>query len=264
MDILITHARCMDGLGAAWVAKKRFPNIEIYFSLHDQPPSPNFNGKNILITDFSYKRPVLLELKEKAKSLLVLDHHETAEKDLEGLDFCIFNKDKSGAGITWDYFFPDNYRPWIIKYIEDSDLWKWSLPYSKEVRAYLESYPKTIDSLDKIMDDGLDSAIVGGSTILRFKENIINEHIEGVPIEDFLGYEVPIINATVFQSEIGSILAINSPFSVSYYITKDGSYKYSLRSTPTGINVGELAAKNGGGGNPRTAGITSKTPLHQI
>jgi hypothetical protein len=42
-------------------------------------------GLDVAIVDFSYKRPVMVELASKAKSILVLDHHKTAQADLDGL-----------------------------------------------------------------------------------------------------------------------------------------------------------------------------------
>src|SRR4029077_17890731 len=76
----------------------------------------------------------------KAKSLVVLDHHQTAEAELVGLKpqngAIHFDMERSGIGMAWDHFMGSR-RPWIVNYIEDRDLWRKALPHSDMVNAYL-------------------------------------------------------------------------------------------------------------------------------
>lgn len=58
--LCIYHGTCMDGFTAAWVVRKALgEGVEFYAATHGDPP-PDVTGKNVIMVDFSYKRPVLL------------------------------------------------------------------------------------------------------------------------------------------------------------------------------------------------------------
>ncbi len=57
------------------------------------------------------------------------------------------------------------------------------------------------------------------------------------------------------SSEVCGSLAIENPFAMSYFDTADGFRVFSLRSTPTGLDVGEIARRYGGGGHKHAAGF---------
>ena len=95
-------------------------------------------GKNVIIVDFSYPRDVLIKMAEDADSIIVLDHHKTAEENLKGLDFCIFDMTRSGAVMAWEHFHGKGNTPLLFQYIQDRDLWQWKLPQSKEFSAGLQ------------------------------------------------------------------------------------------------------------------------------
>ena len=87
--LVLYHAGCADGFCAAWVYWRQNPTAEfIPVQYGEDPPPQAFQGRDVLIFDFSYRRHVLLAIKERAKSVLVLDHHKTAKAELESLDFC--------------------------------------------------------------------------------------------------------------------------------------------------------------------------------
>src|SRR3974390_1975841 len=70
MSVCIYHGNCADGFGAAWVVRKALGNIEFFPGKYQEPP-PDVRGKDVVMVDFSYKRPVLLEMAEKANSILL-------------------------------------------------------------------------------------------------------------------------------------------------------------------------------------------------
>ena len=133
--LVLYHAHCNDGFGAAWVAHRVFGDGADYVPVHHgDPPPRSYPGREVLVLDFAYPRDVLLEMHEKATSLLVLDHHVTAQRDLEGLDWAVFDLEHSGAVLAWKHFFPDEATPWLLEYVEDKDLWTWKLPNSERSR----------------------------------------------------------------------------------------------------------------------------------
>jgi oligoribonuclease NrnB/cAMP/cGMP phosphodiesterase (DHH superfamily) len=125
--LCIYHGGCDDGFGAAYAVWKKFGyEVEYYPATHGGP-IPDVNDRDVIMVDFSYKRNVLLQLIGKCKSMVILDHHKTAEADLDGLEdpklTLVFDMQRSGATIAWDHFHPDTPRPVLIRYVEDRDLW---------------------------------------------------------------------------------------------------------------------------------------------
>jgi oligoribonuclease NrnB/cAMP/cGMP phosphodiesterase (DHH superfamily) len=105
MSMCIYHGNCADGFGAAWVVRKAMGEIDFHPGKYQEPP-PDVTGKDVVMVDFSYKRPVLLEMAEKANSILILDHHKTAAEDLLDLPANVtakFDMGHSGAMLTWEH-----------------------------------------------------------------------------------------------------------------------------------------------------------------
>lgn len=106
IDTVLYHRGCRDGGTAAWCLR-RFGGLHsaAYHSVtyYEDPPWELIDDKHVLIVDFSYKRQVLLDVLHRAASLTVLDHHKSAAEDLQGLDFCTFDMNKSGAMLAWDW-----------------------------------------------------------------------------------------------------------------------------------------------------------------
>lgn len=256
-SIFIYHKNCADGFGAAWTYKQVDPDAEFIPAHHGDTP-PDVTDRDVVIADYSYDRETLLAMKEKAKSLIVLDHHISAKEALEGLDFCIFDMKRSGAGLTWDHFFPDKERHWLIDYIEDRDLWNHKLLHTHEVIAALDSYPKTFESWDNLADMPFDELVCEGISILRYKTQLVSHLVKNNHSTIILdGYEVPCINTPILQSEVGHALVKSGkhPFSVTYFDTAKRRI-FSLRSTDEGMDVSVIAKVYGGGGHRCASGFS--------
>ena len=272
-NILITHANCMDGHGVALAVKYSdlltgVKNREIYFC-HYGDKVPDVDGANVIVGDFSFPRDVLIDMYNKAESMVVIDHHKTARENLEGLDFCIFDMGKSGAVLVWEYLL-DLAPPKLLQYIQDRDLWHWELENSKEVSAYLQ----TVDFKNMEFSSGdeimywlnmceYDTMVAAGSAILSYQNN----HIEKITNKkDKLPRlciggvnDVICINATTLISETGNALCEGEPFVAMYFDTEEKRI-FSLRSCDTGEDVSVIAKKYGGGGHPRAAGFSTEKP----
>src|SRR5688572_26960395 len=108
--LCIYHGNCADGFTAAWAVHKAYGDAAEFFAGKYQEPPPDVTGRDVIMVDFSYKRPVLAEMIGKAKSFLLLDHHKSAQADLEALAECganlHFDMSRSGALMAWQYFHP--------------------------------------------------------------------------------------------------------------------------------------------------------------
>jgi len=66
-----------------------------------------------VIVDFSYARPILEAMASETKELLVLDHHITAERTLDGFSNAYFDQTKSGAVLSWEWAHRTP-APWLL------------------------------------------------------------------------------------------------------------------------------------------------------
>ncbi len=262
--VLLYHAGCPDGFGAAWAFWRKYGNTIDYIPVKHGVEPPDVTGCNVYIADFCYKRDVLLELKAKAKSLIVLDHHISAKEDCGDLDFCTFDMEHSGAFLAWRYLFSEDNVPLLIRYIEDRDLWKWKLSYTEEILSAVDSFERTFDNWDNLHSflDAEDSVRwrrvkTMGEGILQYKKNLIKALIRNSYTANILGKDIPIINTPFFQSEIAAELAINSDYAAAYYYDGE-AYKFSLRSKDGGDDVSLVAGRFGGGGHKNASGFRIK------
>lgn len=83
----------MDGMAAAWIArinlfKDRLSDNVIPIPAHYGSAFPIDNvesGDIVYILDFSYPREIMIDIANKC-NVILLDHHESAIKDLVGID----------------------------------------------------------------------------------------------------------------------------------------------------------------------------------
>lgn len=264
-DLVLYHAGCFDGFCAAWLVHRAYPNAEFCPVNYGQEP-PDVDGRNVWIVDFSYKRPTLLKMNESAASLLVLDHHKTAKADLEGLDFCHFDMDKSGARMTFNYLCSIDAATggvtsdgsWLVDYTEDRDLWRWKLPDSKEINAALRCYPMEFDVWDRLHVRNTFDLKHEGRAILSYQSKLIESHVRHAAEVEIMGHRVLCVNCTCadLTSEIAGELAKDRPFGVCWFESDKNERIYSLRSRDNGIDVSEIAKAHGGGGHKNAAGFT--------
>lgn len=254
-DLVLYHAECTDGFGAAWALWKKFPSAEFVPVKHGVPPPTGLAGRRIVIVDFSYPRAVLESINAEAKSLLVLDHHITAKQALSGLPFACFDLKKSGAVMAWEWAHRTP-APWLLQYIQDKDLWQWALPASREINAALASYPFDFQVWDGLRQDVLESE---GRAILRYENELVAKIAAEAVLVRFHGATVPAVQSAVLTSQIGERLAKGRRFCIIWH-DRDGRRYYSLRSSAEGIDVSTIATRYGGGGHTHAAGFSVPLP----
>jgi oligoribonuclease NrnB/cAMP/cGMP phosphodiesterase (DHH superfamily) len=262
--LCIYHGNCPDGFGAAYAVWKRFGSeVEYHPATHGAPP-PDVTGKDVIMVDFSYNRPVLTTMLEKCNSMIILDHHKTAQSDLEGLVdpklTLVFDMTRSGAIITWQYFHPYVEIPKLLLHVQDRDIWTWKLENSRQILTALDTYDMRFEVWDGLSVDKLTSA---GEHMVTYYSSIIGDMVDKAEIMQLDGHKVPVINAPHFMSsDLGNILAKDYPFAVVYSVDSRG-VRYSLRSVAGGLDVSEIAKSHGGGGHFHAAGFETKTPIHK-
>lgn len=285
--LCIYHGNCADGFTAAWAVAQAFgeDNIEFHEGHYGQP-HPDVTGRDVILVDFSYKRAVLEEMGRCASTILVLDHHKSARDDLAGFPLplageynpaamaayqhennapfaihALFDMERSGAGIAWDYFNIVHPRPLLVDYVEDRDLWRFNLPQSREINAYIFAHDYTFpnwSALDGFIedDDGQSCAALGGAIELKHHKDV-RELVKASKRRMVIaGYDVPVANLPyTLSSDAGHLMAQEEPFAACYIDTPKGR-TFSLRSSDDGADVSVVATVYGGGGHARAAGFT--------
>jgi len=268
-DILIIHHRnCFDGIAAAWAAslyfRARYHEKEITFHAADYgTPPPDCTGKHTYIVDFSYPREILEEMQKKAHALMVLDHHKTAQEALKGFEGAIFDMDRSGAGITWDWFFSRETRPWLIDCIEDRDLWRFKLPNTKRQMAYIATLPMNVTSYDFLSSLKPDEVARKGDAILSYITNYGHKAIEHAVMREIGGYSFWVINISYQNcSDHLDLLMSEKEFdrAAYFFLHGSGQWQFGMRSRGE-FDVSEIAKQYGGGGHKNAAGfVVDKLP----
>jgi len=204
--LVIYHANCTDGFGAAFAAWLNLGNEAEYLPMdYGKNFLTEYAGstinREIYILDFSFPREQMDWLFQHAKRVVWLDHHKTAFEmwcggyrkgdrfqaiPLGGADplkhYIVLDDNFSGAYLAWEYFHPDTEVPMLIQHIDDRDRWQFKLDGSKELHAALASYqPWTFEQWWRLFYDkpGLGTykradLIQEGTAILRAH----NQHVQ--------------------------------------------------------------------------------------
>jgi oligoribonuclease NrnB/cAMP/cGMP phosphodiesterase (DHH superfamily) len=277
---VLYHGGCWDGFCAAWVARRHLPADTEYIPVQYWQPEPQMECNSMVyLLDFSYKRPEMRNMLSQMHLVIVLDHHKTAETELAGLvdEFTMrpdlinnipgsrlplihFDMSKSGGRLTWEHFHGSVKPNWLVEYTEDRDLWRWKLDWSKEINAWLRSFPLDFELWDdfSLVGPGCgawDMRIDSGTSIIRRESQIVDEHVRHAREIEMAGHKILAVNATVLFSDIAGELAKDRPFGACYFDNGDGLRVWSLRSRDGGIDVSEVARQFGGGGHRNAAGF---------
>lgn len=272
-NVVLFHANCTDGSGAALAAFKKLADNATYIPVTHgiEPDFDLLRGKIVYILDFSYKRDNMVKIGNIVKKLIVLDHHETAENELAGLAHSIkcdshieFDMNRSGATMSWDYFHDSAERPALFQYIEDRDLW-------------LKRYPETDAILTALINYGWKTWLAldiwqlkrQGDVILQYNEVLIDNVLKSKPIKSPLTTDhVPIYNLPehIVSDALAKALAKypESPYAIAYVdFPSLNMRKYSLRSrNGSKFAVNSIAKYYGGGGHRHAAGF--EVPLNSF
>lgn len=287
IPLCIYHGNCDDGFAAAWVVRKALGdgNVEFYPGVYQKDPPPH-EGRNVIFVDFSYKRPVLDAMAKVANSILILDHHKTAQEDLADIQKppafpiweeaawkgklsthlrmnALFDMSRSGAGLAWDYFIRSSARPDFIEYVQDRDLWRKALPNGDEFTIALRSYPQDFGVWDSLVSHGTEALITEGHGIQRYYRLRVEELKRSAYAANIGEHRCYISNAPYFAaSEVaGELAMVGVDFGACYFEAEGGRYQYSLRSR-NDFDVSAIARQFGGGGHKNAAGFSVNSPVH--
>lgn len=274
--ICIYHANCADGFTAAWAVREGLGEGVEYIPAGYGDEPPNVTGADVIVVDFSYKRPVLERMAQNARSIIILDHHKTAEADLKGIPapvggwdlhrgaagnpVALFDMDRSGAQMAWDYFNQGS-RQFLIDVVADRDLWRWSIDHSRQINAVIGSHEMTWNTWHELAarlqaDADFGRVSAEGEAILRAHDKLVRQVIDVSKRRMVIGeHDVPVAAAPyALASDTAGTMAEGEPFAATYVDGPSGR-AFSLRSRGDGLDVSQIAATYGGEGHRGAAGF---------
>lgn len=238
--LVIYHASCADGFGAAFAAWLKLGDDaeyvpmqygkedESFWRLEDGQFDSEFQilNREIYILDFSFSKWVMEGLFSLAKCVVWLDHHKTAfemwcedgERSLceqsNGRDEVILDNNKSGAYLAWEYFHPGTEVPMFIKHIDDYDRWQFKIEGTKAFNKALWSYaPWSFKQWQHEWDstwgyssadglEGMPNFISEGEAILRAHNQNVQSVVKGSARECWIKAPEPIDLPGSFLDEV--------------------------------------------------------------
>lgn len=280
----IYHSNCSDGLMSAAIVHKALDGDVEFIAGRYHDDIPDINSSLIYFVDFSFKLPSMMKLLEKGNKIVLIDHHKSAIEELDPLingefkdnfeSLLSIDNSNSGAGLTWEYFFPGTTAPALVKYIEDRDIWKWEFKNTKEVTASFFLEAKTIENylfwLNQSYFNPLDTTThfcKKGSTIIEVQNNQIDSSIKhDIIFVDIDGFQIPCVNASVNISELGDVLhtKFESQYSIVWTKTISG-FKFSFRSSKDKQDVSVIAKRfhpKGGGHYSASGALVPTDEVH--
>lgn len=280
--VVIYHGGCKDGQTALAIVLRKYPGAKYYWGNYNKPIAfEKLSGKDVVIVDFSYSKADMQRLLSFANSVLVLDHHVSAERELEGFEApnfeFIYDVNKSGAGLTWDYFYPASEQPMVVQYIQDGDLWTDKYTGTPYLGTFLESsnftVPEFVEFIQRVINeeieqpkpsyDSLNVAIGDGLVMYDYKMGLcksIASKAKPTTLKDGTS-ALTVCCPGELASNVGALLYDNpnsNGVAITYEMLGD-TVKYSMRvSAESSFDASLYAKQFGGGGHKKAAGWSIK------
>ena len=291
--VVLYHRGCNDGIAAAWATREALGENAIYLPMQYGDPIPAVvDGSHLILVDLSLTKAQLAEIyPSRVKSVIVIDHHKTALKELTALksvhtfaEYCrrlseggiddphlykSFDMGRSGAVLAWAFFnnidvSTEPYEEWqdrmpeVLVFIEDYDLWRHKYPESKAVNAWLINGGLLMDRVGQMVDQNgqiNEDVLTIGEAMLKYDENIarsvIRDYLEEYP---YGNGKIAMVNAPHhLRNLIGDMLAEKYLF-VACYTRRKKRTVFSLRSKK--FDVSTIAERHGGGGHKDSAAFS--------
>jgi uncharacterized protein len=280
-NIVYYHKGCMDGLGAAYAVWRELGDEDTVYipvaytdAIATTPRPPCV----ITFVDFCPSLEVLEQLLalQGVSRVQIIDHHISAQRTLDSLThpklLKIFDTTKSGATLAWETLHGGE-PPWLLRHIEDRDLWKFQFEESRPLHAALSGRDWSFEQLHGLVNGGQGAlarlSVIGRALLTKHDRDVRDVLASNARVVRIFGKDIPVCNAPfTMASDIGHELLQVTPdadYAATYWDTAEHR-TFSLRSTVNGADVSMIASRFGGGGHARAAGfsVPRTHPLAQV
>ncbi len=297
-DIIVYHEYCSDGTASAWIVKRHNPHAKLVNCKAGQDPNltiDEINSKKIIFVDICPSVNFINTYSQIVNKIVILDHHISAYRNIENIEnkpenlYTVFDMNKSGCMITWDYFNNQLIRPWFINYIGDRDLWRWELPNSKNINtALFEDKHITFNGLTVLYEKYITNEQINyimeqmnqkGAQINQFRNQLIEKECKKAIYCTFQ-FNDRLFNVWLYsgpedlRSDIGnSLMQINfknglrPDFAVNWrYDVVTNEFWLSMRGDEWSPDLSIICKEYNGGGHPKASGcsLPASIPLRTI
>ncbi len=297
-DFIVYHEYCSDGTASAWIVKRHNPLAKLVNCKAGQNPNllnEEIQNKKIIFVDICPSVDYLTSIAQLANKIVILDHHISAYRNVENMEnkpenvFTVFDMNKAGCMITWDFFNNQLTVPWFISYIQDRDLWKWELPNSKNINtALFEEKHITFNGLTSLYEKYITTEQINyfmeqlnerGAQINQFRNQLIEKESKKA-IHCTFQFNDKSFNVWLYsgpedlRSDIGNALmqinfknGLRPDFAVNWrYDLASNEFWLSMRGEEWSPDLSVICKEYNGGGHPKASGcsLPASIPLRTI
>lgn len=241
-DIVVHHGECPDGVTAAWIVLRKWdwkpkyygsePGVVPYQVWEDMKDINEKTRLNILVVDLSFPLEVCDEISCRCNEFLIIDHHQTAARNLSDRDYFIYGGPKntlSGAGMVKDIYglVGEEFR--FVDYVSDRDTWQNLLPDTKAINLAMSvegvfGSPKILNLFYKttVLHDPescMEKLVKKGNFYLEYQERLIYDLIYTMKVVNFhytlesedgknktYIFPIAILNSNLIQSDAANYI----------------------------------------------------------
>jgi hypothetical protein len=261
--VVCYHADCPDGFGAAWVAWKKFGRRADYIpAVYDDPPPRGLVNRELYLLDFTYPDKQSEKLFKK-NTVIAIDHHVSRKETVKRAYRYRYAVRRSGAVLAWLFFFPREPVPWLLRYIEDRDLWRYTIRDSNAVLKRIDLVPFSFPAWSRLArllekSSARKQFASEGKSMLQYESYLVGKIAAKAGRGVFERRRVWIVNTSVLRDQVADTLLSFSDLPIVLIWQHRNKQVYvSLRSRGS-VDVSRLAARYGGGGHKHAAGFTIK------
>lgn len=204
--------------------------------------------------------------------VIAIDHHIGAKEEMEALAAqnplftFVFDVERSGSSLSWEYFFPNERMPRLIALIEDGDLWRFK--YGDDTRhlgTFMMTRANQPESILPLFDAPIESVLAEGKAMSALADAMMAQFKSfAKPVWVTLdGHTVPLYNNPHFDSRLGNDMSELHDCVSGVFDIRGDMVRLSFRSKDHhSPNALAIAKTLGGGGHPNAAG--TQMPLPQF
>lgn len=270
--LVIYHRSDLDGVASAAIAyqyykEKGYKVVLNGWTYGDEILFDSAGADAILVADVSFggdHETIMNKWMDEGKDVVWCDHHKTA---IFNFATCRLVPGKRKVGVAacelvWEYLYPEEEVPELIKYLSTYDVWDKERYYWDDVIAlqYGVRARVGLNVLDmiKLLYDGYDikDLMESGRNILRFLSNKNREEcVQFGFAGKVCGYTAICMNTLEFNSTSFESRAYDFDLMVPFAVLPNGKVRFSLYTASPDIDCSEIARSFGGGGHKGAAGF---------
>lgn len=256
------------------------PKIEDELTLHPINYGQDFpwdiikENEIVFMVDFSLQPFSDMERLNDMCVLVWIDHHQEALKEAEKSEVK-FRREKyrrigiGACALVWE-FAAKSYglgpMPEAVRLLAEYDVWNHknpkTLPFQYGLRSYKNTGPENLEFWEKVFYDSsfLEEVIKRGEPILAYEKEQLSAYAKSSFETKIEGLTAIALNRNMAGSMVfDSVYKEGTHDVMIRFGWKNGEWDVSLYSTEeSGVDVGAIASKFGGGGHKGAAGFQCK------